>query len=247
MTSLLRAELLKLRTAPRTAIGLTLALLAIVALGTVGAVVSAAGDGAVPESVLREVVGVAATTTFFALLLGIVLVTSEYRHGTATHTFLVAPRRELVLAAKVVVGAAVGVALAVLAVALGLGIAVALLAGDPGFDAAREGVADRVARLVLASVLWAVLGVALGALLHTQVGAIVAVFVWFMVAEPLVGVFADEVAGRDIVGYLPTHALQPLLGVSDELSFAAALAVTLGYAVVFGALGVGRTLRSDVT
>ena len=50
-----------------------------------------------------------------ALLLGIVLVTVEWRHGSIVRTFLVTPRRQRVVLAKSTMGVLLGIAFAVVA------------------------------------------------------------------------------------------------------------------------------------
>ena len=99
---LLAAELLKIWTAPRTLLGIVLAQTAIVLLGVITTVYSAVNDEPVlPERLARDVVGVAGTSLLFAALVGVLIATTEYRHGTITLTFLTAPVREKVLAAKI--------------------------------------------------------------------------------------------------------------------------------------------------
>jgi ABC-2 type transport system permease protein len=55
-----------------------------------------------------------------------------------------------------------------------------------------------VGRIILGAALWGVLGAGLSALLQSQVGAIVVAFVWFLIAEPLIGARFDHFAD-----YLP--------------------------------------------
>ena len=119
---LLFAELLKVRTAPRTLLGLVLGMVAIVILG------AASTASGVEESPLGEqsslgeentrwdVLTVATTAVIFTLILGILIVTWEYRHGTITQTFLGTPRRERVMGAKYAV--AFGVAAVLAAISL---------------------------------------------------------------------------------------------------------------------------------
>src|SRR5215210_4654327 len=110
MTALLRSEWLKLRTT-RTPLWLTLAMLVLAGVG------AATFAGGTPESDLPEqdwaenLADAAGVATWFALLLGILLMTGEYRHGTITPTFLASPDRDRVLTAKVVVAGLSGVLL----------------------------------------------------------------------------------------------------------------------------------------
>jgi ABC-2 type transport system permease protein len=117
MTRLVQAELLKLRTT-RTA----RTLLALAAAGTaalVALVLLLAGRPGQPElgeEALRQLVLVPARPlTLAALVLGILGMAGELRHGTATSTFLVTPVRGRVVAAKLAAAAGTGLAMALVA------------------------------------------------------------------------------------------------------------------------------------
>lgn len=198
---LVQAELLKLRTAPRTAIGLLLAMLGLAALGS-GATASSADEPFAIETSVSDILDVASLAVIFSLILGILVVTWEYRHGTITSTFLATPRRERVIGTKVLVGAVAGALLAVLSVVVSLGVARFWI--DVELE---RGHWELIGRIVLGTAAWAVLGVGVGALLQSQVGAIVASLVWFLVAEPLLGHAFDEVAD-----YLPGAVSRPIDG-----------------------------------
>ena len=88
---LFSSELLKLRTTPRTVLGLLLAFLAIVLIGTVGTITSA---DPVQQTTLEDVESIVEFGDVIALILGVLVITWEYRHDTITGTFLVEPRRE---------------------------------------------------------------------------------------------------------------------------------------------------------
>jgi ABC-2 type transport system permease protein len=198
---LLYAEALKVRTAPRTLIGLALGLVALAVLGA-GSTASS-GPSDIPQGdaiVTWDVLSVATTGVIFALILGILIVTWEYRHGTITQTFLATPRRERVLGAKFLVALAAGVVLAALCVVVVLVTATFWISPD----LSREQW-ELIGRIVLASALWGLLGAGLGALLQSQVGAIVLAFVWFLVAEPLIAAQFDHLSD-----YLPGNTLNRL-------------------------------------
>ena len=56
----------------------------------------------------RDVVSIAAVSALISLILGIVASAGEFAHGTIGQTFLVAPVRERVAAAKLIAGAFAG-------------------------------------------------------------------------------------------------------------------------------------------
>lgn len=253
---LLYAELLKIRTAPRTSLGLTLGLLLLVGLGSASTAYDAGSSPFTEQMTWADVIRVVSIAPVFTLILGILVVTWEYRHGTITQTFLATPRRERVIAAKDAVSLFAGALLAVAALVVALLVASFWLSLD-----LERGHWELAGRTVLAAALWGVLGAGLGALLQSQVGAIVTAFVWFLVAEPLLGVTIDALTDRAVVDYFPGNVIDRLqrtaegveTGVegipteSDEpFGLWAAALLAVGYAALFAALGLVSALRRDV-
>jgi ABC-2 type transport system permease protein len=237
--SLLYSELIKVAATRRTVSVMLVALLGVVALATAGTVDSGL-DGAVDhETILDDVLtGVAGSAVIFALVLGVLVTTWEYQHGTMTHTLLAAPRRERVLAAKAVTGTAVGVGLAVVAAGVALAIALPWL----GSVGSRDELGGDLARLLVGGALWGCLGIVVGAVVASQVGAVVGTLVWLLVVESVVGALTDE--GK----YLPGRAMQSFVGVDDGgLDTGAAFGVSLLYLLAFAFLGLASTLRRDVS
>ena len=234
------SELLKLRTTPRTVIGLLLPLFAIVILAVAGN----ATDDSSPTSKLHNILEVLGVVDVFALIFGVLVITWEYRHDTITETFLLEPRRERVVAAKTGVALLTGAVLAVVAAALALGIAYVWIGGDPGvsFDSS---IWERVARQVPSSALYGALGVALGAIVRGQALSIVLGLIWFLIVEPLVlGIY--EQVGR----YLPGRVLAELAesGNTDvHVGTGQAVVLSIVYAVGLVAVAAALTIRRDVT
>jgi ABC-type transport system involved in multi-copper enzyme maturation permease subunit len=240
VSALLSAELLKLRTT-RMVYGLLGALLAIVAVATV------VGILATDESELeRDPEGLFASPLsgiVFVLLLGVMLMSGEFRHGTITQTLLATPVRWKVLVTKIVAAAILGFVFAVIAemFALVLGWPTLTLKGvDFTFN-------DDALRLVVGNIgamtIAGPLGVALGSLIRNQVAAIVVVFAWLLVLEPLLG------AGlNDNEKFLPGSAIAAIVGADQAhlLSPAGGVAVLLAYVVVLAAVGGGLVFTRDV-
>lgn len=239
---LVYAELLKIRTAPWTTLTLVLVLLAIVALGAAGTSNDAeSGFSVSPES---DIVDIAGISTIFTLILGILVVTWDYRHGTITQTFLAAPRRERVMAAKLVTALVLSALLVAIALALAIMIAEVWLGG--AFQLSGEHW-RQAGRIMIAAVLWAILGLGLGAVLQTQVGALISAIVWFLVVELVIVGLGSKIGHID--KYLPGEALREFGSsgeVEDRLGRTTAGLLAAGYALVAAVLGTISVLRRDV-
>jgi ABC-2 type transport system permease protein len=193
----------------------------------------------------RDVVSIASVSALIALIVGIVLSAGEYAHGTAASSFLVAPVRERVVAAKLVVGALAGAVLAAVAAAFGWALAALLLSLRSVPLHLGSGAALRLLfGTVLAAALAGAIGVGFGSISRRQTGAIVFAFVWLLVIEPLLGI-----AG--VQRYAPGHALASVVEGgnqgSDLLSFGAGLGLALAYALGFAVLGALAVKGSDVS
>ena len=248
MSALVGAELLKLRTtrAPFVLALAALALAAVAVSGTIGAGLLDEGQRAL------ELAGAAAFSTFFATLLGILIVTNEYRHGTITQTLLVTPRRLRVVTAKLLVGTLGGLALGALGAVVTLAIALPWLSTRGHLLAVDGELAEALARLLVAFAVSGALGVALGALLRSQVWAIATVFVWFLIVEPLLtlaGYLVDRDRGDRIVQpYLPGSALEAITSIDQDdvlLAWPLALLLSIGYVAVLAVLAAFLVTRRD--
>jgi ABC-2 type transport system permease protein len=181
-----------------------------------------------------------------AVLIGSVLVTAEYAHGTINQSFLVVPVRGKLMAAKL--GAAL---LVVLALAVLTDVATFVLAElwyhgrGLTLHLSRETLAPSLG-VVGASVLAGGIGVGVGALLRRQTGAIVAILLWLLIGEAVI-----TTAGDDVARYAPGHALGAVVaahtdGSRDVLGVWAAVSVGVLYLVGFCAAGFLAVMASDV-
>jgi ABC-2 type transport system permease protein len=192
--------------------------------------------------------------SILATILGILIVTNEYRHGTINSTFLVEPARERVLGTKLAVGLLAGAAFAVFALVAAVAVAAPWLAAR-GESLPLDGtIVEATARLVASFALACGLGIGVGAIIQNQVGAIVTTFVWFFVVESVVGVvaalLADGIGERDPVSpYLPGSAMQAIVGFEQAddflLSAPAAALLTSAYVAALVLLGTLAMLRRD--
>ncbi len=201
MTALVSSELLKLRTT-RSSIGLVLAVLVLSGVAAAATAASEASSRISDPAFQEDLPVTAGFATIFALLLGIVVVTAEFRHGTITPTFLVTPARTRVILSKGVAGATAGALMSALSLAVFYAVAAPWLAARGAELHLLEGKAPaRMLGLVVAGALTGLLGVGIGAVVRVQVAAVVGVLVWFLIVEPLVGYLIDSIAA-----YLPGAA-----------------------------------------
>ncbi len=197
----------------------------------------------------------------FPLLIGTLMATAEFRHKTLTPTFLATPRRSRVLWAKVAVGVVFGVLYGIIGVASAVLPSAGLLAAyDLDTQLAEPDMWAMFGRMVLAYVLWVVVGIGVGTLVRNQVGAIVGVLVFTQFIEPIARTaagFLEQLAPA--MNYLPGAASDALVGASvyssltsagtavDPLEWWAGGLVLLGYAAVFLVLGGLFSWRRDVS
>jgi ABC-2 type transport system permease protein len=248
MTGLLRAELLKLRTI-RTPGVLGLAVLAVVA----GAVVATATTSTFSpgDHPARQVLALAGPVQTVALLLGVLAVTTEYRHGTIVPALLITPGRLRVLIAKLIVLTAVGAVLGLLVFGAGAAIALPVLAArhvPSGLDGA--GLAGLIAGGAVATALFAVLGVGFGAVVRNQAGAVVAALGLLYVAEPLLGALPGAGGAIQRFGLAglasSASATSAFLGNAHLLSAPAGAGLLAGYAALVVAVGAVLFRQRDL-
>jgi len=247
VTSLVRAEFLKLRTT-RAWIGYTLALLVVSGLGAAAQVADAQNADLGTSEFSHELLMSALFADLTVFLIGIVSVTAEWRHGTITRTFLATPRRERVLVAKAVAALLVGAVLATLAILAVFAVAVPWISIEGSSFAVDGGLAARMGQLVLAVALVGALGVGFGAVIQSQTAAIVVGIIWVLLVENLIQVLLGLVDLEAIADFLPVRALGALEeSVEDGLSPWAGGLVGLGWVLLIGVAGYVRTARRDVT
>jgi ABC-2 type transport system permease protein len=244
VTRLLSAELLKLQT---TRVPYVLAGVVALLSGTAAAAVVGANEFGTDRAL--DLVQAASLSGVVVTIIGILIVTNEYRHGTIATTFLAEPNRVRVLGAKLLVGAAAGAVYALIAIVVIAAVALPWLAARGDALAFDGQVPEAIGRLLVSFALSGALGVAVGAIFRNQVGAIVAVFVWFLIVEHLFALLV-ALATRDIdnaeaiIRYLPGGAFSGIVG-ATELRGGAAIALAAAYVAVLGTLGGFAIARRD--
>jgi ABC-2 type transport system permease protein len=261
MSRLIRVELFKLAVT-RMTYGLLAVSVGLTALWNIleASRAGTAGAGAPLDtySGLRSIVSGGVWGLVLAAVLGVIVASGEFRHHTATATYLAAPHRGRVLAAKAVAGACGGAVfgLAVYAVscAVGLGFAAA-----KGYPVAIGGATffDWGAGHVAGGALLGAIGVVVGSLVRSQLAGVIGVFIWSIILESLLGGLFTAVRP-----YLPYTAAAALAGTplgaasfgpgrgataDAPLPFLAAVGLLAGIAVVFGIAAARTTVRRDIT
>lgn len=226
------------------------------------------GEGRVPV-LLGSLAYALGQTALFAAVFGAVATAGEFRHRTVTTTYLTAPGRGAVLAAKMISSAGVGAVYAVLAAVSGL------IGGSLGQGSAQfPEVGALLAVLgigVLVCGLWAAFGAGLGTVLSNQATVLVLLLVYVLLGELLVSVLltnsTDAVAG--LSAYLPVNAGETALydipagvlagqagrdelvsfvvGVTGPPPWWGALLVLTGWTLAAAAVGWWAGARRDIT
>lgn len=247
MTRLLAAELLKLRTL-RSTLGYVLLTVGLAGLVVAGNIGGEGSEGRHEENYqYRIFLDSAFATGILALLLGIVLVTNEFRHGTITRTLLITPRRHRMLAAKLATGALVGLALMILALVVTASVA-AIWLGILDVPFVHGEVADAVGRALVGVAIAGVLGAAVGGAVHSQVAALVGALVWLFIAEPLVWVLLGLLDIDGIAAYLPgAWTLGIAESGEDQKALGVFVAVGVGWTALAAAAAAVRTSLRDVS
>ena len=243
MREQMRSELVKLRST-RTNLGLLFGMVGLVLL-----IVIVTGAAVTPTELAKDehqraLFGLGLAGGFIASLIGVMSITSEFRHGTIRPTFVFTPRRGRVVSAKVLSSFILGVIFGLIteAVAFAVGLAILAIRGVDVVVPTHELLVVAFGSIACAA-LMAALGVGVGAVARNQVLAVIGVVVWFMVVENvMVGVWPE------IGKFFPLAAGDAMTGInSDQLLTASQGALVLiGYVLVsfFAALAV--TQRMDV-
>lgn len=191
-------------------------------------------------------------SSIIVLIVALLSMTTEFRHGTIGRTLQITPSRTRVLVGKLLAGTLYALAFLVLGLVLvTMLLLIAGLTADVGVDLGSETL-QAVWYGIVGLVLTAWFGVALGALIRSQVVAITVTLVWLFVIESAVGAFTPDV-GR----WLPFNALNAVF-VSDEavaamgpaapqlLAPLTGLSVFIGYMVVAAVAAVVLMRTRDV-
>ncbi|TML53770.1 MAG: hypothetical protein E6G21_01775 [Actinobacteria bacterium] len=195
-------------------------------------------------STQRSTLAFGGLAAIVAVLIGSLLVTAEYAHGTINQSFLAVPVREKLLAAKLAAAVLVVLVLAVFVDVATLVIAELWFHGRGlSLHLGRDTMTPFLGA-VGASMLAAGIGVGVGAVLRRQTGAIIAILLWLLIGEGVIS------AAGDAARFAPGHALGAVVtahasGTRDMLGVWPAAVVGLVYVAAFCGAGFLVVLGSD--
>lgn len=266
---LLRAELYKLRTTPGPWICIAVAML-LTALGIVLAFVVPGPNGtahfAAPISSqgLRNLVGAGYEAgVVMAPVLGVICITTEYRHKVLTSTLLINPRRAEVVGAKVVASFLWGLGICVFSLAMVAAMGIPLLVAEGGHvPALLDQIGPVVPGLFAAYALLAVYGLGIGTLVRNQIGGVILALGITLVLEPIIVAIFSSLVHMD-VNFMPSRATEAVAGGlitrgdggAPGVTAAATILLTwwlgalalIGWGLGTAIVGYFTTFRRDVT
>jgi ABC-2 type transport system permease protein len=237
----------KLRTT-RTFYGLVIGCVGLVVV--ISVLASALGHHTRSDDVMRNLMGLAGLAQVFAVVLGVLAIATEFRHGTITPTLLVAPRRTPLMIAKLWASALAGLLLGLLTCGL-VALIVSGIASARGYDDGSTGseVLKMVVGGTLAGGLFGVIGLGLGAIVRNQVGAVIGAVVYIFLVEPLARIiptFGDWVHKYGFDGTGSSLSATPDRG-ADMLSQVPGGLLLAAYAVILLVVGIILVNRRDVS
>ena len=180
-------------------------------------------------------------------VLGVIGLTGEFRHKTATATFLATPHRGRIVIAKLITYFVTGIGYAVLCFATVTAIAIPWLQAK-NIEIVMDGKVEIFAGVVASIAMFAVVGVGIGALVRDQVATVVGLLIYLFVVEPIL---TRVSALEDWTRFLPgaaEDALTQIVQTNQHLLGPWEGGVVLAaYGIVFAVAGTFFAMRRDVT
>lgn len=192
----------------------------------------------------------------FPVIVGALSVAGEFRHMTITPTLLAEPRRDVVIAAKLLASLPVGLMFGLAGVvATFLPAAGVLAASGQETFLTHPDVLQAALWSVVSMTIWTLVGVGFGAALKNQVVGIVVILAFTQLVEPIlrfslgmieatagVAKFLPGAAGEAIAG----SSFYATAGLSDLLSRWQGIVVLVAYGLVLAAIGRWTDRKSVV-
>lgn len=195
----------------------------------------------------------------FVMILGILVVTNEFYHQTATTTFLTTPHRTTVIMSKLITATLIGAAFWVVTTVLDLVVgSIWLTRAGHGTQLGEWGVTRALLLNLLAYAIWAVFGVGFGTLITNQLGAVITAAVLYLVGTQAAGLlffglsyWLDNPSILEWQVVVPSIASKLMISGGENMPGSppqwVGAAVLIGYALVTGTIGVLITRRRDIS
>jgi ABC-2 type transport system permease protein len=195
----------------------------------------------------------------FALILGILVITNEFNHQTATTTFMTNPHRSAVILAKLVAAAVFGALFWVISTVIDAIVTPIYLHSQGVSYAITNWVPVRSVLLnLLAFVMWAIFGCGLGTMIRSQIAAVVtgmAVYLIGFVAVAIIFNLIHNVYPHDWIlqAQVIAPAVASMVMTTPGRAFEhsppqwAGVLVMLAYTVGFTLAGIGLARKRDIT
>ncbi len=186
MIASLSSEWLKIRTT-RTIFWLLLTLAAVITLIAVAGVLTTEPADLAGSQNQADFIGIGILSVVVALMIGLIVSTGEFRHGTITPTLLATPARSTLVVSKAIAAMILGCCLVAFAVGLAIAELAALLPlRDVELALELDDVGRTLAHILPAAALWAAIGSALGLAFRNQIGTFVGCFGGLFFVDPIV-------------------------------------------------------------
>src|SRR5215212_11337028 len=246
MLILTRTELLKLRSTRWPMILAAIAVVTTLLLALQPLL--KAGHGAPSIGTIGATLGVLdamSRGSLVALVIGTLLVTSEFRHSTITASLLQVPERARLITAKAAAAVLVGLALGI--TCFGIVLLLGAFSGAFQPELVNGDVTLRAMGHILTFPVYALLGVGIGALLHfNQPLAVVLPVIWLAGLEGLVLATLPQPASTwSLAG--ATAGLQNAGTVPMVLPVWLGAVALVAYSLILVSAGALRVLRADIT
>jgi ABC-2 type transport system permease protein len=179
------------------------------------------------------------------LVLGVLIITSEFRHGTTGSTFLATPRRWPVLLAKLGAAVLIGLVAGLLFVLVNGGIALPIYSDRGGALPPTGELVEVYAGVVASFSLLCAFGLGIGAIVRNQVGAIIAAIAFFFIISGLPYLLPGSIGD-----YFPAAAVGALHGHVEgdgSLSQVGGGLVLAAWSLGLWALGTLLVTRRDLS
>ena len=194
-----------------------------------------------------------------AMIIGILVITNEFFHQTATTTFMTSPHRTTVIMAKAVAAVLFGALFWLIATVIDVIITPLYMSGQHVSASLTDWTVVRSVLLnLLAFAIWSIVGMGLGTLINSQIGAVVTGMVAY-----LVGTAAVAIIFRLLYNWLnktwiltsevvfPSVASEVMITPGRAYPHAppqwAGGVVLVGWAIVTGFIGIMLTRRRDIS